>query len=106
MKLEVQSVSKEFGEGKDRRHVLDGLTLDISFPHVLALLGPSGGGKSTLLRVIAGLERPDAGLVLLDGVPVPFGESNESALRDYRRGLGVVFQAFNLFPHKIGRAHV
>ena len=99
MKLEVQSVSKEFGEGKERRRVLDGLTLDISFPHVLALLGPSGGGKSTLLRVIAGLERPDAGLVLLDGVPVPFGESNESALRDYRRGLGVVFQAFNLFPH-------
>jgi polar amino acid transport system ATP-binding protein len=79
--------------------VLDQLTLDIDFPHVLALLGPSGGGKSTLLRVIAGLERPDYGTVTLDGIPIPFADSGESALREYRRALGIVFQAFNLFPH-------
>lgn len=79
-----------------RRTVLDGLSLDVEFPHVLALLGPSGGGKSTLLRVIAGLERPDSGTVLINGEEVP---DREPALRDYRRTLGVVFQAFNLFPH-------
>jgi len=99
MKLEARGITKSFSPGRDpavRRTVLDGLSLDVEFPHVLALLGPSGGGKSTLLRVIAGLERPDSGTVLINGEEVP---DREPALRDYRRTLGVVFQAFNLFPH-------
>jgi len=79
--------------------VLNDLNLEVTFPHVLALLGPSGGGKSTLLRVIAGLERPEAGSVSIDGAPVPLGAMEEAVLRDYRRSLGVVFQAYNLFPH-------
>ncbi len=99
MKLEALGITKTFGLGKDHRRVLDNLTLKVEFPHVLALLGPSGGGKSTLLRVIAGLERPDGGEVLLDNEPVPFRDQPVSALRTYRRRLGVVFQAFNLFPH-------
>jgi polar amino acid transport system ATP-binding protein len=99
MKLEVQSVTKAFGAGVERRLVLDELTLQVEFPHVLALLGPSGGGKSTLLRIIAGLERPDSGSVILDGEAVPLVKG-EIPLRQYRRSLGVVFQAFNLFPHK------
>ncbi len=99
MKLEIRGITKSFSPGRDpavRRTVLDNLSLDVDFPHVLALLGPSGGGKSTLLRVIAGLERPDSGTVLINGERVP---DREPALRDYRRTLGVVFQAFNLFPH-------
>lgn len=99
MRLEVRGITKSFSPGRDpavRRTVLDDLSLDVEFPHVLALLGPSGGGKSTLLRVIAGLERPDSGAVLINGEEVP---DREPALRDYRRTLGVVFQAFNLFPH-------
>jgi polar amino acid transport system ATP-binding protein len=60
------------------------------------LIGPSGGGKSTLLRVIAGLEYPDTGVVEIDGEPVEF---QEDALLKHRRTIGVVFQAFNLFPH-------
>lgn len=101
MKLEINGITKSFpsthgaGSGTAGR-ALDDLTLDIEFPHVLALLGPSGGGKSTLLRVIAGLERPDSGSVLLDGERIP---GQEPFLRNYRRTLGVVFQAFNLFPH-------
>lgn len=79
--------------------MLHDLTLEVTFPHVLALLGPSGGGKSTLLRVIAGLERPEAGSVSIDGALVPLGPMEEAVLRDYRRSLGVVFQAYNLFPH-------
>ncbi len=79
--------------------MLNDLNLEVTFPHVLALLGPSGGGKSTLLRVIAGLERPEAGSVSIDGAPVPLGAMEEAVLRDYRRSLGVVFQAYNLFPH-------
>ena len=99
MRLEARGITKSFSPGRDpavRRTVLDDLSLDVEFPHVLALLGPSGGGKSTLLRVIAGLERPDSGAVLINGEEVP---DRDPALRDYRRTLGVVFQAFNLFPH-------
>ena len=96
MKLEIERVTKSFGAGAESRKVLDALSLTADFPHVLALLGPSGGGKSTLLRVIAGLEHPDEGRVLLDAVAMP---DREPALRNYRRSLGVVFQAFNLFPH-------
>lgn len=96
MKLQATGIVKSFGEGTARRRVIDDLTLDVEFPHVLALLGPSGGGKSTLLRVIAGLELPDAGTVTINGEQVP---DREPALRDYRRSLGVVFQSFNLFPH-------
>lgn len=99
MKLAARGITKSFSPGRDpavRCTVLDGLSLDVEFPHVLALLGPSGGGKSTLLRVIAGLELPDSGTVLINGEEMP---DREPALRDYRRTLGVVFQAFNLFPH-------
>jgi len=98
MKLKVHSVTKSFVSGGEQRRVLDQLSLEVDFPHVLALLGPSGGGKSTLLRIIAGLERPDSGSVTLDGEVAPLGKG-EITLRDYRRSLGVVFQAFNLFPH-------
>jgi polar amino acid transport system ATP-binding protein len=98
MKLKVHSISKSFVSGGKHRLVLDLLSLEVEFPHVLALLGPSGGGKSTLLRIIAGLERPDAGSVRLDAEDVPL-DQGEATLRAYRRSLGVVFQAFNLFPH-------
>ena len=96
MKLEIQGISKSFGASGQRCKVLNDLTLSVEFPHVIALLGPSGGGKSTLLRLIAGLELPDTGSISLDGTIIP---KEESALRMYRRSLGVVFQAFNLFPH-------
>jgi polar amino acid transport system ATP-binding protein len=103
MRLEINGVTKSFGEGAARRRVLDDLTLDVEFPHVLALLGPSGGGKSTLLRVIAGLEHPDSGGVTINGERIP---DREPVLREYRRSLGVVFQAFNLFPHMTTLANV
>lgn len=96
MRLQATGIVKSYGEGAARRRVLDDLMLDVEFPHVLALLGPSGGGKSTLLRVIAGLEHPDSGAVMINGERIPH---QATSLRDYRRSLGVVFQAFNLFPH-------
>ena len=99
MRLKASSITKSYGSGVERRTVLNDLNLEVTFPHVLALLGPSGGGKSTLLRVIAGLERPESGSVSIDGAPVPLGAMEEAVLRDYRRSLGVVFQAYNLFPH-------
>jgi polar amino acid transport system ATP-binding protein len=92
MRIELRDVTKAFGAHR----VLDRVTLDITFDHTLALVGPSGGGKSTLLRLLAGLDVPDAGTITVDGRQL--GQS-ESELRGYRREIGVVFQAYNLFPH-------
>jgi polar amino acid transport system ATP-binding protein len=92
MRIELSGVSKAFGA----HPVLDQLTATLDFEHTLALIGPSGGGKSTLLRLLAGLLSPDNGNIAIDGWTLP---SESSALRAYRAGIGVVFQAFNLFPH-------
>lgn len=92
MKIELRSLTKEFGTHR----VLDDVTQTFDFPHTLALIGPSGGGKSTLLRLIAGLDPASAGTIAVDGRPLPAGERG---LREFRRGIGVVFQAYNLFPH-------
>ena len=76
--------------------VLDGLELATGEIGTLVLVGPSGGGKSTLLRILAGLDVPTSGGVVFDGVPLP---RDETGLRAYRRTVGTVFQAYNLFPH-------
>ena len=92
MIVSCAGLTKTFGQ-----HVaLRDATLHVEFAHTLALIGPSGGGKSTLMRVLAGLEYPDAGTVAINGQPVIF---EEKALAVYRKKIGVVFQAFNLFPH-------
>jgi polar amino acid transport system ATP-binding protein len=92
LRLSISGLSKRFGA----HQVLDGLGLELESVHSLVLIGPSGGGKTTLLRILAGLETPEAGQVQLDGMPMSF---DEIALLRHRRSVGVVFQAFNLFPH-------
>jgi polar amino acid transport system ATP-binding protein len=92
MKLTLDQVSKSF----DGHLVLDAVSLALEKVHTLVLIGPSGGGKSTLLRIIAGLEMPDRGVVEINGEQIVF---QEEALLRYRRTVGTVFQAFNLFPH-------
>jgi polar amino acid transport system ATP-binding protein len=92
MRLELSGVTKSFGAHR----VLDDISLDLAPVHAFVLIGPSGGGKSTLLRILAGLESPDAGSVWMDGATLP---REEESLRKYRCGVGTVFQAYNLFPH-------
>ncbi len=92
MKVELRGVSKAFGE----QRVLENASFEAEFEHTLALVGPSGGGKSTLLRLLAGLDRPDAGEVRVNDSALP---GPEEELRRYRRTIGIVFQAYNLFPH-------
>jgi polar amino acid transport system ATP-binding protein len=99
MKLEFDRLTKRYGT----QAVIDNITADLDFPHVLALLGPSGGGKSTLLRLIGGLESPDSGSLQLNNEPVP---SDAKALRLYRSHIGTVFQSWNLFPHIDALANV
>jgi polar amino acid transport system ATP-binding protein len=92
MQLEISSIRKSY----DDHVALNGVTLSLPKMSTVALMGPSGGGKSTLLRIIAGLEIPDSGSFSLDGEQV---KCDEEYLLPYRRKIGVVFQAFNLFPH-------
>src|SRR4051794_39813795 len=92
MQLRLHQLSKHFGG----HPVLESLSLHLEKVHTLVLIGPSGGGKSTLLRIIAGLEFPDAGEVEINGDRVVF---QEPALLRHRRTIGTVFQAYNLFPH-------
>ena len=99
MKIELHHVTKAFGSNC----VLDDVSLIAEFEHVLALIGPSGGGKSTLLRLLAGLDRPDSGTILVGGRVL---ENSEESLRLYRRKIGIVFQAYNLFPHLSARENV
>lgn len=93
MRLRIENLTKTFGPHR----VLDGVSLEVENARGLVFIGPSGGGKSTLLRILAGLETPDAGALWMDGEAVDF--SDENRLRAHRRKIGVVFQAFNLFPH-------
>jgi len=93
--LAVVSISKAFGE----HAAVDGVAFDLAEREVLALLGPSGGGKSTLLNLIAGLEAPDAGDIRWDGQSL-------LGLPTHRRGFGLMFQDYALFPHKNVAANV
>ena len=92
MRLRATNLCKSFGQ----QIVLKNVNLDLEDVHTLALIGPSGGGKSTLLRIIAGLEIPDSGRLYLNDQEIIY---RERELMAHRRTVGTVFQAFNLFPH-------
>ena len=96
----MQGVGKRFGDAV----VLDGVDLDVRRGEVLALVGPSGGGKSTLLRLVNGLEVRDAGTLEVLGHAVPAhddgGGIHDPFWLPLRRQIGFVFQAFHLYPHK------
>jgi sulfate transport system ATP-binding protein len=88
MSITVRNVSKRFGQFV----ALDDVSVDIPSGALTALLGPSGGGKSTLLRVIAGLETPDSGTVEIFG-------ADSTRLPPQRRDVGFVFQHYATFKH-------
>ena len=90
--VSITGVRKSFGANE----VLKGIDIDVERGDVVSIIGRSGSGKSTLLRCINGLETYDHGNITVDGVPV---KGNDSALRELRRHVGMVFQQFNLFPH-------
>jgi polar amino acid transport system ATP-binding protein len=99
MKLEVDRATKCYGTTR----ALDGLSLHLAAARVLVLIGPSGGGKSTLLRLLGGLETADEGSVRVNThqlLPDP------PALQAYRRRNGFLFQQFNLFPHMDARRNI
>jgi ABC-type Fe3+/spermidine/putrescine transport system ATPase subunit len=93
--LRLEHVSKSFG----RFQALDDLSLDIEEGEVFTLLGPSGCGKTTTLRLIAGLETPDAGRILLRGQPI-VSVHDGLFVPPHKRNMGMVFQSYAIWPHK------
>ena len=95
--IDVRELVKSHGS----QRVLDGVSLSVRRGEVAAVIGPSGGGKSTLLRCINGLETFDAGEVHVDGMVLgpATGRRDPEMLRQLRCRVGMVFQQFHLFPH-------
>src|SRR6476659_5812341 len=90
--IELRGVEKSYGDNV----VLRGVDLAVSRGDVVAVIGPSGGGKSTLLRCINLLERHTAGQVVIEGHDIT---NRSTDLNKIRQRVGMVFQQFNLFPH-------
>jgi ABC-type polar amino acid transport system ATPase subunit len=90
--VELCGVRKRFGD----HEILRGIDLSVTEGEVFVIIGPSGGGKSTLLRCVNALEPVTEGVVRLEGQPLPSGAAE---LNRIRRRVGMVFQQFNLFPH-------
>ena len=91
--IQIRNLSKTFNHG--RIVALDNVTTTISRGEVVVVIGPSGTGKSTMLRCINHLEVPDSGEIVVDGVPLTEAEN----INKVRMETGMVFQQFNLFPH-------
>lgn len=105
--IDVDSLRKRYGA----LEILRGASLSVNRGEVAAIIGPSGGGKSTLLRCLNGLERFQAGRVEIDGVRL--GAESETSPADWARihreicrRVGMVFQGFNLFPHRTALQNV
>jgi len=94
--LSIQGLCKSYGARNGA--VLDGLELQLAAGEYVAIMGESGAGKSTLLNLIAGLDQPDRGSVLLDGVDIAHLDDDERT-RLRRAHLGFVFQAFHVLPY-------
>ena len=99
--IEVKNLKKYYNDGAVK--ALDGVSLDIYKGDVVVVIGPSGSGKSTLLRSLNLLEQPTAGEVIFEGVDITKkrgADGKKLNLDLYRQKMGMVFQHFNLFPHK------
>lgn len=91
--IEIKNISKTFKNNK----VLDGIDLTINQGDVVAIIGPSGTGKSTFLRCVDRLEKPETGTVTIDGETQDLAHIHGKDLTELRKKTGMVFQNFNLF---------
>ncbi len=93
--LELRHLTKSYANG---RRVLNDVSYSLATGEFVAVMGDSGVGKSTLLNLIAGLDAPDAGAIMVDGVDIAALDDN-AATRLRRARMGFVFQAFHVLPH-------
>lgn len=95
--LEVQNLTKTYRSGEEKLTVLDNINLAVKAGDTCAIIGPSGSGKTTLLGLCAGLDRPGAGSVILNGVKLEsLSEDERAEVRNQH--VGFIFQSFNLMP--------
>jgi putative ABC transport system ATP-binding protein len=95
--MDVQTITKNLPLGHENIDILKGISFQIMSGEFVSIVGPSGSGKSTLLGIIAGLDNPTTGQVLIDGVNIT--RMSEGKLAGVRNGkIGMIFQAFNLIP--------
>lgn len=95
--LTLESVTRSFGTGEHRRCVLDRVSISIAAASQIVIIGRSGSGKSTLLNLISGIDRPDSGRVIFNGLDLSAMREPERTLFRRRR-VGFVYQFFNLLP--------
>ncbi|MEZ4748158.1 MAG: ABC transporter ATP-binding protein [Calditrichia bacterium] len=95
--IQINKLSKSFREGEQTRKVLQSLDLRIHRGEIIVLLGRSGSGKSTLLNLLSGIDLPDSGEIIIDGINLTRQNEQERTLFR-RRNIGFVFQFFNLIP--------
>jgi putative ABC transport system ATP-binding protein len=95
--VELRNVCKRFRKGDEIITPLDDISLDILAGDFLSLMGPSGTGKSTLLNLVSGIDRPDAGTIVVNGIEIT--RLTRGQLADWRaENLGYIFQTHNLIP--------
>ena len=95
--MDVRDITKSLPLGRERIDILKGISFSITSGEFVSIVGPSGSGKSTLLGIIAGLDNPTTGQVLIDGVDITrMSEGKLAVVRNSK--IGMVFQAFNLIP--------
>lgn len=95
--VEIKNVSKHYHKGGETIKPLDGVTLDIEAGEFVSLMGASGTGKSTLLNVVASIDKPDSGTVAIDGVEIT--SMSRTQLAKWRAAnIGYIFQTHNLIP--------
>jgi putative ABC transport system ATP-binding protein len=95
--IEAIAVARTYGEGEAAVHALRGVSLEVERHRLTAVMGPSGSGKSALMHILAGLDRPDGGTVSIDGTEI--SSLDDDALTKLRRShIGFIFQFFNLLP--------
>lgn len=100
--IEIKNLRKSFKNNV----VLDGINLSIKKGDVIGVIGPSGTGKSTLLRCINQLEKPESGEIFFNGKSVDLSKTNRKEILEQRRSTGMVFQRFNLFERKTALENV
>src|SRR5258708_12911547 len=103
--MDVRDITKSLPLGHERIEILKGISFQIKSGEFVSIVGPSGSGKSTLLGIIAGLDNPTSGSVLIDDVDITrMSEGKLAAIRNSK--IGMVFQTFNLIPTLTAQANV
>ncbi len=95
--IDVRNITKSLPLGRERIKILKNISFQVMSGEFISMIGPSGSGKSTLLGIIAGLDNPTSGQVLIDGIDITrMSEGQLASVRNTK--IGMVFQAFNLIP--------